>query len=269
MDNNNNFKYNVFAGDYDSNKIDYMKYKYSYFYLTFYDIPNQTFSDRKEFDENKISKIVANSVNTYHTSNLLSAILINNLNSIEIDNTLLDYSNIESSIYNDYNSIDQLNIIYMLYLLYESSNDISNNLMNVVRQNSSSGEDLSIYDFYRAMRNFNKIKNNFDLNNSIDASNLELIDGICKGDIRLREEGFELLSSNLNASFFELSNNDIEFDGSFNGYTIDNIKDYKLWNYRLTLLLLYFSSNLVDGTNTFELISKKIANSIGIGEKKI
>ena len=114
MDNNNNFKYNVFAGDYDSNKIDYMKYKYSYFYLTFYDIPNQTFSDRKEFDENKISKIVANSVNTYHTSNLLSAILINNLNSIEIDNTLLDYSNIESSIYNDYNSIDQLNIIYML-----------------------------------------------------------------------------------------------------------------------------------------------------------
>ena len=186
MDNTNyNFMYNVFVGDYDSNKIDYMKYKYSYFYLTFYDIPNQIFSDHKvEFNDTKISKIVANSVNTYNTSNLLSAILINNLNSIEIDNTLLDYSNIESSIYNDYNSIDQLNIIYMLYLLYESSNDISNNLMNVVRQNSSSGEDLSIYDFYRAMRKNNLMENNFDLSNPIDSSNLELIDGICKGDIR-------------------------------------------------------------------------------------
>ena len=198
---------------------------------TYYDKLNKVYNSDKDYSFNNIISIAPQNINSYlqpSNSNLIEKILIHNYNSIENPNSSLldDLGN--TSILTNYNSIETMINTYMLYILYESSQEISNNLINIIKQEKNDGADFKLYDFYKKM-NSEKTHN----------ADISLIRQIIRGEIKLTENGLTKLLQDLNFSFFELTPDDFNKQSSYSTI-FDNSN---IGNFRLTMPLLHFNDN--------------------------
>ncbi len=79
-------------------------------------------------------------------SNIIQSYSINS-NQFTID-TIFGLTHNKSNIYSNVNALEQAVLIYIQYLLYENSSDISNNIINLINQ-SIGTKSKSLYDYYK------------------------------------------------------------------------------------------------------------------------
>ena len=220
---------------------------------TYYDKLNKVYNSDKDYSFNNIISIAPQNINSYlqpSNSNLIEKILIHNYNSIENPNSSLldDLGN--TSILTNYNSIETIINIYMLHILYESSQEISNNLIKVIKQKQDENKNFKLYEFYK------KMNSNQPSYTIIDNSNIKLIGEIINGEIKLTENGLTKLLQDLNFSFFELTGEDFT-DAS--GYTKINTNP-NIGNFRLTMPLIHFNDN--SNNDNFTKFNSSKTNSV-------
>ena len=215
--------------------------------LTHYDKPNQIYLE-KLIEIYNLHSIAPENIQTYlrnDTSNLIEKILIHNYNSLDFITTSITDDLKYSNVLTNYTAIDSLINCYMLYLLYETRKDNSNNLINILTQNP-----LSIYKYYESIRNYYLNPNSDQLATNInneDISGLNIIAAITSNidskSIRLNQSGINKMLLDLNFSFFQLDkgNNKVDFI-EMNNSIFPLLQD-QFFNFRLGILLLHFSNS--------------------------
>ena len=209
-------------------------------FLTKYNTINKLYKDIGSFSDNySINFITSGTLNVGAGSQrvLDEIIYLYNLNLIDNQDNNINTINIHTTdIFSNYIALENSLYSYALTLLYSNSDKFNNNLINLINQIDTDNLNYTIFDYYKDI-----IQNTFLPQ---DTSSISLINDILNGRVIKNTSIKKFINTNF--SFFELTDNDIQ---TSYGYNIDTLKQYSIWNYKISILFLLLNYDKTTGTS--------------------